>query len=115
MCDEAVDDCLAALKLVPDWFVTSKNIEKLFTAMYTDENILYFSEGSNYAIFNSNGRVILNIDLNNINLDNNFDEDYNDTVILIRHFAWQIKFEKQKKIKKEASQELMPLAWHPSR
>ena len=22
MCDKVVDDCLAALKLVPDWFVT---------------------------------------------------------------------------------------------
>ena len=115
MCDEAVDDCLAALKLVPDWFVTSKNIEKLFTAMYTNDNILYFSEGSPNATFNSNGRVILNIDLNNINLDNNFDKDDNDTVILIRHLAWQIKFEKRKELKKEVSEELMPLAWHPNR
>ena len=24
MCDEAVDDCLAVSKFVPDWFVTSK-------------------------------------------------------------------------------------------
>ena len=24
MCDEAVDDSLTALKLIPDWFVTSK-------------------------------------------------------------------------------------------
>ena len=30
---------------------------------------------------------ILNIDLNNINLDNNFDEDDPDTVIFIRHKA----------------------------
>ena len=29
MCDEAVDDCLAALKLIPDWFLTSKMIKKL--------------------------------------------------------------------------------------
>ena len=27
MCDEAVDGSLAALKLIPDWFVTSKMIE----------------------------------------------------------------------------------------
>ena len=26
MCDEAVDDFLAALKLISDWFVTSKMI-----------------------------------------------------------------------------------------
>ena len=33
MCDKAVDDCLATLKFVPDWFVTSKMIKKLFTAL----------------------------------------------------------------------------------
>ena len=33
MYDEAVDDCLAPLKLVPDWFVTSEMIKKLFTAL----------------------------------------------------------------------------------
>ena len=33
MCDKAVDDCLVTLKFVSDWFVTSKMIEKLFTAM----------------------------------------------------------------------------------
>ena len=27
MCDEAVDDCLAALKLVPDWLLTSEMIK----------------------------------------------------------------------------------------
>ena len=29
-CDEAVDDCLAALKFVPDWFVTSKMIKYFY-------------------------------------------------------------------------------------
>ena len=33
MCDEAVDDCLAALKFIPDWFVTSKNFLLLCTQM----------------------------------------------------------------------------------
>ena len=40
MCDEAIDDCLIALKLVPDWFVTSKMIEKSVIVLYADENIL---------------------------------------------------------------------------
>ena len=40
MCDKAVDDCLAALKFVLDWFVTSKMIKKRFTDLYADENIL---------------------------------------------------------------------------
>ena len=39
---------------------------------------------------------ILNIDLNNINLDNNFDVDDPDTIILIRVLSWHIKFEEHK-------------------
>ena len=57
----------------------------------------------------------LNIDLNNINLDNNFDEDDPDTIILIRLLAWHIKFEKRKELKKTISEELMLIAWHPKR
>ena len=34
MCDEAVDDCLAALNFVTEWFVTSKMLEKL-AILYT--------------------------------------------------------------------------------
>ena len=56
---------------------------------------------------------ILNIDLDNISLDNNFDEDDPDTVILIRFLAWHIKFEKRKALKKELNEELMPIAWYP--
>ena len=40
MCNKAADDCLVALKFIPDWFVTSKMIKNLFTALYADENIL---------------------------------------------------------------------------
>ena len=56
---------------------------------------------------------ILNIDLNNINLDNNFDEGDPDTIILIRLLLWNIKLKKHKVLKKEISEELMPIAWHP--
>ena len=39
MCDETVNDSLAALKFVPDWFVTSKKINKKnFTDLYANEN-----------------------------------------------------------------------------
>ena len=92
MCDEAVDDSLAALKLIPDWFVTSKMIKKRFTALYADENTLYFNEDSGNVVLSLNEMGILNIDLNNINLDNNFDEDDADIIILIRLLAWYIKF-----------------------
>ena len=43
---------------------------------------------------------ILNIDLNNVKLDNNFDKDDPDTIILITVSAWHFKFEKRKAIKK---------------
>ena len=45
MCDKTVD-YLAAFQFLPNWFVKSKMIKKLFTATYTDENILYFNEDS---------------------------------------------------------------------
>ena len=51
MCDKAVDDSLATLKLIPDWFVTSKMIKDLFTASYADENILYFKACVRYFLF----------------------------------------------------------------
>ena len=44
--------------------------------MYADENILYFNEHFDNVVFNCNEMGILNIDLNNINLDNNFDEEF---------------------------------------
>ena len=100
MCFETVDDCLAALKPVPDWFVTSKMIKKLFTVLYEDENILYFNEDSCNVLFNCNGIGIFNIDINNINFDNNFDEDDPDTIILIRLLARHIKFKTAKHLKK---------------
>ena len=56
--------------------------------MYANENILHFNVDSGNIVFNCNGTVILNVDLNNINLDNNFDEDDPDTVILIKLLAW---------------------------
>ena len=43
---------------------------------------------------------ILNINLSNINLDNNFDEDDPNTITLITLLAWHIKFEKHKALKR---------------
>ena len=33
MCDEVVDDCLTALKFIPNCFFTSKMIKKILTAL----------------------------------------------------------------------------------
>ena len=66
------------------WFFTSKVIKKFFTALYADENVLYLNEDSGDAVFSYNEMGINYIDLNNSNLDNNFDEDDPDTIIHIR-------------------------------
>ena len=112
MCDE---EFLPTLHFVPDWFVISKMIKKLFTSFYADENILYFDEDSGNVVFSCNEMDILNINLNNINLDNNFDEDDPGTIIYVGLLAWHAKFEKRKALKKELNEELMPEAWHPNR
>ena len=42
MWDEAVDDSLAALKLIPDWFVTNKINKELFAALHADGKYTVF-------------------------------------------------------------------------
>ena len=54
MSDKSIDDSLAALTFISNWFVTSKIIKKLYGALYVDENILYFNEDSGNAVFSSN-------------------------------------------------------------
>ena len=76
---------------------------------------IYFNENPGNILFSSNEMGILNIDLNNINVDNNFDEDDPDTIILIRLLAWYIKFDKRKALTKELHEKLMLIAWHPKR
>ena len=82
------------MKLISDWFVTSKVIKKLFTALYEDRNILYFNEDFGDAVFNYNEMGIVNTDLYNITLDNNFDKDDPDTIVLTRLLVWHIKSNK---------------------
>ena len=36
MCDEAVYDSLASLKLIADWFVKNKTIKTLFATLYAN-------------------------------------------------------------------------------
>ena len=102
MCDKAVDDSLAALEFVPNWFITSKMIKKLFTALYADENKLYFNEDSSNVTFSCNGIDILSANLKSIILDDtNYEEDDLDTIILIRLLAWDVEFEKREELKND--------------
>ena len=75
-------------------------IKNLYTPLYTDENILYLNEDSGDVTFCCDKMGILSVNLNNINLDNNFDEDDPDTIFLIRLLVLQVKFEKHKALKK---------------
>ena len=36
-----VDDCLATLKFIPDWFVTSKMLETFHNALLANEEMLF--------------------------------------------------------------------------
>ena len=60
---------------------------KRFTALYADEDF-------GNVVFSCNEMGVLNINLNNINFDNNFDEHDRDAIALVRLLAWHIKFEK---------------------
>ena len=101
MCDQAVNDSLAALKLITDWFVTSKIIKKLFTDLYADEDILYINEDSGDAGFIYDEMDEVNVNLNNINVDNNFDEEDPNNIIHNRLLPWHTKLGKCKKLKKK--------------
>ena len=92
ICDEAVDDSLAELKVIPDWFVPSKMNQKLYTTLYPGDGLLFFDEDSGDSTFCCNEMGILSVNLNYIDLDNNFLEDDPDTIILVRLLTWHSKF-----------------------
>ena len=75
MCDESVDDSLSAFKFIPDWFVTSKMLEKSNHALHANDDILFYNEDFNKVTIIANQKHVLAVDLEKINIDNNFDED----------------------------------------
>ena len=44
MCEEVVDDCLAALKCILHWFVTSKILEIFDDALHANDDKLFYNE-----------------------------------------------------------------------
>ena len=86
-------------------------IKNLLTALYPDDNVLYFNEDSGDVVFCSDKMSILSVDLNSINLDyTNYDVDDPETIINIRLLVWYIKFQKRNALKKELNETLMLLA-----
>ena len=100
MCDEAVDNCLAPLKFISDWFVTSKIIEEIDNALHADDDILFYNEDFDSSHMQKH---ILAADLDKIRLDNdnNFYEDDSDAIIHIRLLVWFSNFKKRKALKKK--------------
>ena len=38
MCEKVVDDCVAALKLIPDWFITIKMLENFYNTLHASRS-----------------------------------------------------------------------------
>ena len=101
MCDEAANLCLAALKFIPDWFVTSKILQKFDNALHANDDILFHNEDFDKVTFITNQKHILAVDLDKINLDNNFDEDHLDIIFHTNFWLGVINLKNRKHLKKE--------------
>ena len=115
MCDKAVDSCLLALKFVPDCFVKAKMIEKLDSAVFPDDYIVFSDLDPGFVTLFSE-----DIGLNSITIDNiNLDDDHFDFCDpkTINHVTLMGKYNKHKqpKASKKIDEELLPVAWHPER
>ena len=42
MCEKVVDNCVTALKLISDWFITIKMLEKFYNAWHANDDELLF-------------------------------------------------------------------------
>ena len=79
-----------SIKLIPDWFVTSKMLEKFHDALLANDGIPFFDDHFSKKTFFVNEMGILRVDLDNINLDddNNFYEDNPETIFHVSLLAW---------------------------
>ena len=92
LCDKVIQVFLSTLKFVPGWFVTNTMPEKLDNAVIFNDDIFCIDVDSNIIIFLSHDMGFDTINLNNITLDNdNFDENYPETIIHFRLMAWRKK------------------------
>ena len=102
MCDKAIDSCLPALKLVPDWFVTNKMLKKFVNGVFFNDDKDLHKIECDIITFFSDGMNFVTIDLNNNKLDDeNFDEDDLANIILAKVIAWHNRFKRCKASKKD--------------
>ena len=65
---QAVHDCLAASKFIPDWLVTSKVLETFMIALLSNDDIHFSDEEFNKETFFVNDIVTLIVGIDKINL-----------------------------------------------
>ena len=84
------------------WLVQLKWLKIFYTVLFADEFLVFFDKDSSNAIFCCNEMSFRTVNLNNINLDNNFEEGNPDTIIVIRLLSWHGKFKNAKHFKKKS-------------
>ena len=101
MCDEAVVNSLAALKLVPDWFITSQILEKFSDSLLANDDALIFDEYFGKVTFYANQIGILGVDFDKLTLMVIIIyQNDPDTILNVRLLVWRNKLEKRKGFQK---------------
>ena len=116
MCYEAVDDYLPALTFIPDWFVTSKILEKFHNALLHNDDIRFLMKIliksltliSNYILL----PIFIKLILMNIMILMKMI-----LILLFMSDFWLglMNLKNAKHLKKKITKELMPIAWHLKR
>ena len=103
VCDKVVNDISSILN-----FVTNEILKNVYNALFADDDIHLFDEGTGNDAFSSDENGIPKVDLDNIKLDDPiFYEDGSKTINHIRLLTWHnskidrnnVKHSKQKKNK----------------
>ena len=96
ICDKVVDSSLLALRFVPDWFATGRIIEKLDSAVFSN-NYVPFGDDSNFMAFFSKDADLNSINFDKINLyDDHFDYCDPETINHVKFIVWHIKYTQRK-------------------
>ena len=92
MCDNGANAFLIALKFVADWSVTNELLEKLDNSVFSNVDMFFHDLDSNFSTIFSSDMGFSTADLNNINLDDNFDKDDPETINHVRFMTWHNTF-----------------------
>ena len=101
LCEKAVDACLSALKFVVDWFVTPKMLGDLGNTVFFNGDIdLGNVDLGILKLFNEDMDFV-NVNLDNVCLDDDFDDDNLDTIYLVKLLACCNRCKNAKHIKND--------------